>query len=120
MQSFDYARSRSSADRLIERFGQAGAIRRTGAATGDAWNPTPSAPADHPCTLVVDDYEAGEIDGSLIRQTDRKVLVSAEGLGIEPTAADRLVIGGSAMEIVNVRPLSPGGVVVLFEIQGRA
>ncbi|WP_146617680.1 hypothetical protein [Rhodoplanes serenus] len=119
MSAFDYARSRATADRLIARFGQSGAIRRAGAPSGDPWNPTAGESTDHPCALVVLAYDTREIDGTLIRSSDRKVLVAAGGLAVEPTAADRIVIGGTALEIVRVAPLAPGGTVVLYEIQAR-
>lgn len=119
MSTFDYTRSRAAADRLIARFGQAGAVRRSGAPSGDPWNPVPGEPTDHTCTLVVLDYTSMEIDGTLIRATDRKVLVAAGGLAVEPSAADRIVIAGTALEIVRVAPLAPGGTVVLHEIQAR-
>lgn len=120
MSAFDYGRSRATADRLITRFGQAGTIRRAGTPTGDPWNPTPGTPVDHACNLVVLDYMAREIDGTLIRSTDRKVYVAAFGLAIEPTEADRVVIGGAALEIVNVMTLAPAGTAVYFELQARA
>ena len=119
MPAFDYTRSRATADRLIARFGQAGAVRRSGAPSGDPWNPVPGSPTDHPCTLVDLDYTAREIDGTLIRATDRKVLVAAGGLAVEPSVADRIVIAGTALEIVRVSPLAPGGTIVMYEIQAR-
>ncbi len=119
MPAFDYDRARATAERMISRFGQAGAIRRAGAPTGDAWNPTPGTPIDHACNLVVLDYSAREIDGTLIRSTDRKIYVAALGLAIEPTEADRVVIDGVALEIVNVMTLAPAGTAVYFELQAR-
>lgn len=120
MAGFDYARSRATADRLITRFGQQGAIRRAGAPSGDPWNPTPGTSTDHACILVVLDYAASEIDGTLIRATDRKVYVAAGGLAIEPMESDRVVIGGAALEIVRVTTLAPAGVAVYFELQARS
>lgn len=118
---FDYSRPRATADRLIAKFGQVGAIRRTVTTGGDPWNPGSGTTetTNYPATLVMLDYEAREVDGSLIRATDKKVLVSAD-VSVEPAESDQLVVGGTALEIVSVKPLSPAGTVVLYEVQARA
>lgn len=120
MPSWNYAEDRADADGMIAEAGQEGIIRRAGESTGDPWNPTVGEPTDHPCLIVDFDFSAMEIDGSLIRAWDRRVLVSAGSLDIEPTEVDTIVIGGQEHAIVRVSPLAPGGVVVLYEIQARA
>lgn len=116
--AFDYGRSKAAAERLIGRFGQIGAIRSV-ASSGTPWNPDAGATTDQICTLVELDYSATEIDGSLIEASDRKVLVSTAGVATAPTQADKIVIGGNAMDIISVKPLSPGGLVLLWEVQAR-
>lgn len=117
--TFNYAKTRGTAERLIARFGQVGAIRRETPGAGPPYSPGPPTVADHAATLVVLDYENREIDGTRILATDKKVLIAAGGLAIEPGPADKVVIGGAAHEVVDVKPLSPAGVVVLFEAQCR-
>lgn len=118
MTTFDYTRSRATADRLIARFGQAGTLSRP-TKSGTPYNPTPGAPDDHPCTFVVLEYAQGEIDGSRVLETDKKVMLCKGALAIEPATSDKLLVGGVSHSIMDVRPLSPGGTVVLFEIQVR-
>lgn len=120
MTAFDYSRSVATANRLIDRFGQTGYIVRRGSATGDEWNPTFAADAEHACRLVETDYTAREIDGTLILASDKKLLVAVSGLTITPAPSDRVKVGGANYEIVSVMPLQPGGTVILYEIQGRA
>lgn len=115
MTAYDYSKPEATAQRLIARFGRAGAIRRT-ADSGDAWNPTQSA-TDYDCTLVVTDYSLYERASGLIGATDRKVLVSTDGVSISPTSADKLVIGSNVYEIKRVDPLEPGDTVVLWTMQ---
>ena len=123
---FDYARSVAIANRLIARFGQRGAVRRgPDLSGGDSTNDLPlppgdeAEPTDHPCTLVVLDYSEEERAGSLIAQTDRKVLIATAGLDIEPTPEDALLIGTDEHQIVAVMPLAPGPVRVLWQAQVR-
>lgn len=117
--TFDYARSRATAERLLARFGQAGALREPGEPTGPAYNPTPGEPTYHPCTCVVLEYDLREVDGSSVLATDRKVLISTEGLAVEPSTERSLLLGGTEHAIISVRPLSPAGTVLLWEAQIR-
>jgi hypothetical protein len=117
MTTFNYARTRSTAERLIERFGQTGALRRT-TSDNDPFNPTQTT-TDHACTFAILDYAKSAVDGTLIRQTDQQVYLSTAGLAIAPETTDRLVVGGTALTIVNVKPLSPAGTVLMWELQVR-
>lgn len=124
--TFDYAKSRSVADKLIKRFGQSGFIRREVPGAGPPYNPGPPTITDYPCTLVETAYSNHELEGSRILASDKKVLIAAGGLAVEPTPSDKVVIGGKAFSIVapnegnGVKPLSPGGVVIMFEAHCRA
>lgn len=117
MSTFDYTRTRATADRLLARFGQTGAIRRV-YSTGPVYDPVQTT-TDYACTLVVTEYDKRDIDGTLILQTDRKVLVAVTGLSVVPTVTDRAVVEGVPLTIVAVMPLSPGGTVVMYELQVR-
>lgn len=116
--AFNYASSQATAERLIESFGQSASIRRV-ALSGDSWAPTQTN-TDHACTVVVLDYSHAERAGTSVQSKDRKVLVSTDGLSIEPTPADKFILGAVVYEIVTVKPLNPGGTVVLYELQARA
>lgn len=117
MASFDYAHIRATAARLIAKFGQAGAIRRT-TTSGSSYDPE-TVTTDHACQLAVMQYTDDKIDGTLIMRGDKLVYLSTAGLSIEPSTADKVVIGGEEHAIVNVKPLSPAGLVVFYEIQAR-
>lgn len=47
----------------------------------------------------------------------RFVYLSASGLTIEPTPNHKLRVSGVDYEIVDVQPLTPGGVTVMYELQ---
>jgi len=114
--TFDYTHARSTAARLIAKFGTPGTIRRQ-ARSGPAYDPIVIT-TDYPCTIVVLDYEDRKVDGTLVRRTDKMIYLAAENLAITPTEADT-VLAGEAFSIVSIRPLSPAGVTVFYEIQGR-
>lgn len=117
MTAFDYTRTRATAERLLSRFGQTGALRRT-TSDGDVFNPTQTT-ADHACTFAVLDYAKKDVDGTLIKQTDQMVYLSTSGLSVTPETTDQLIVAGSPLTVVSVKPLSPAGVVVMWELQVR-
>ena len=117
MAGFNYARARATAERLINRYGQDGAIRRI-VESGPAWDPV-LTPEDMACRLVDLNYEEKNIDGTLIKRGDRMVYLSTAGLTIEPQLSDKVLIGGVEHSIQNVLPLSPGGIIVFWQIQAR-
>jgi hypothetical protein len=120
--SFDYTEIREVADEVIEAFGQAATLRRF---TRGTYNPetggySGGSTADTAVKVVVTEYAKNMVDGALILATDRRVLLSAQDLSIEPNPKnDKLVVGGTVYEIVRSDPLSPGGTVVLYELQVR-
>lgn len=117
MRTVDYSRPRASAERLIKRYGRLAQIRRA-TRSGRAYDPV-IVTTDYSCRIAEDSYEFEQIDGTRIRAADRRFYLSTEGLAIEPAESDQLVIGGVVHEVVKVAPLSPGDVVVFWEIQAR-
>jgi len=66
---------------------------------------------------MVSDFPATMIDGTLIQQGDRRVMVSARGP--KPTTADNLVIADVVHRIVSVRETGPSGVPLYYIVQAR-
>jgi hypothetical protein len=116
-----YAEMAAVADSLIAEFGQLGSIRRTVAPTGPEYDPTAGSDVDYPATFAVMDYAASEIDGTRVLATDKKALLAVGSLTISPALEDKLVeADGTVYRIVPpLKPLSPAGTVVMFEVQCR-
>ena len=70
-----------------------------------------------PLVIVTDTYSQGLVDGTLIMAGDRRVMVEAGP--VAPSTAHKLRIGGEDYAIVAVRPLAPGGVALMYEVQVR-
>jgi len=121
--AFDYLESRDDADELIQEFGQAVSLRIvTTTAGADPSEPSQST-ADKATYAAVLTYSKSQIDGKDILRTDRRAFVAAgplAALGVtdfDTTA--RLVIDGSAVQIMNVDPIKPAATVVAFDVQLR-
>lgn len=104
-------------------------LRKGGAgAPSNPWDPPAGAPTYYTVYVVLDEQELKDINGTLIGQTARKVLVSGAA-GVAPSDDDQVVLGqdltyvdeatDSALaweEIMSVLHLAPAGVAVLYEL----
>jgi len=82
------------------------------------WGTTADTFTESELPAMVSSYPFDMIDGTLIRATDKRVMVSA--VGAVPTTADKLEIDGVDHAIVMVKPLAPSGVPLFYECQCRA
>lgn len=74
-------------------------------------------PTAYSLTVIRDSWARGQIDGTLIRATDLKLMAAAGG--VVPTVADKLTLSGENYQIVNVWPEAVGGVDLFYIIQAR-
>lgn len=126
MAQFDYAKSKATADRLIGRFGMP-AVLRVPTSTGPVYDPTPGAPKDYPCTVVVRDFSTYEVTaaGGRVLTKDKKVILAKGNLPLDPSPAHKLLLGGVEHVIVGpdvglgIKTVAPGGVTVLYQLQVR-
>lgn len=121
MTPFDYTRPLSTANRLIERFGQLGHIERPGTPTGPKHNPTPGTPTEHPARFVIIEFDKREVDGTRVLFTDKKVLMAPGSLTIAPATTDTLVeADGTTWKIIPpVQTLRPAETTLLYTLQVR-
>ena len=90
-------------------------------ATGIITNPSV---ADTQAKAVEMNYSQSELDGTNVQTNDRRFLVA--GLKVDnsilsqPSTIMKLMVGTTTMSIINVIPLEPGDVAVIYEVQARA
>lgn len=131
VEKFDYIESQVDADELIEEFGQVGAIvRTTMAPPPNEWTPGVETTLYHPISVAVlpiDLQNAGkDIDGTLVKASDKQVLTSVVGLSVTPTTTDVILLdgafvgddylGGTAYTVQRCNTLAPGGTRVLYDM----
>ncbi|MBN7804904.1 hypothetical protein JZX86_05935 [Agrobacterium rosae] len=117
MATFDYAEMQAVAEELIAEFGMAGTIRRS-VSSGPSYDPV-ITDVDYACQLVVLDYEDSKVDGTLIRKTDKMIYISTAGLTITLAESDKIIADGKEYAVEKLKPLSPAGLIVFYEVQGR-
>ena len=66
---------------------------------------TNSTSVDHDCRGFIDDYDASQIDGTLIKMDDHKVTIIGGTLpaGVIPVQNDHVFIEGTTYEIIRVK-----------------
>lgn len=117
--TYDYAADAAAALEALTEFGQ-NVTRR--AYTVGTYDPSTGAAttttADTTRKGVVIPFGAGQTleRGTLIQGADKRLLLDASGT-VE--AQDHFVIGGVEYVVVSFDPLSPGGVVCLYDIHLR-
>lgn len=119
MSAFNYAKTAQTALRLIGRFGQAGQLHRP-VFSGPEHNPVEEDPLLFPAKFVITEFDQREIDGTRVLATDKKGLVAAAGLAVEPKLSDLLVeADGNKYRIAAVATLKPASTPVLYTLQVR-
>ena len=116
----DYAAKAVSASKLIRAKGQAMRIEYGSISGYGGGTPDIAGAADKSPWGVVTEYSLRDIDGTQIRVGDKRVILEALNGMPTPQTKDSLIIEGVSHSIVNVRPLSPAGVVVIYELQARS
>lgn len=120
---FDYAGAVVDADEIIQFFGMAAVLRRTGA-----------TPTDRPCTVAIVEYLPRDDKAALVNPTDRHVIMSASNPEVKAlppdNEQDQLVtfvqpptnppVENEVLPLTcKPKPTSPAGVPVIWEFTVR-
>lgn len=116
-----YADLSDTVARLLQQYGRTMTLTRPATQTYNAatGGTTGGAADTYSVYGAVFDYAQSEIDGSLIRQGDRRIYLQAAGLTVTPQTGDTVTAGAKTYSVVASRPLDPAGTAVLHEVQAR-
>lgn len=107
------------AERLIRENGKAAFIVTPGTATGPAYDPTPGEPLREMVYFVETRYSMTDRNASLVESGDKMGLVSTETGATPQKSINQIEIDGVLYQFIDVQPLNPGGVVMLYKIHAR-
>lgn len=116
MAKVDYAKSQTTALHLLDKFGAAGEIHRDVPGSGPIYDPGEPTVQKTPCTAAILAIELKDVDGTLVKLTDKTAYVAAKGLAIEPTTTDRLSFNGKTFTIIKVATLQPAAITVYHKL----
>lgn len=115
--TFPYAATAATATRLLQRFGAPATLKRQ---TTGAYDPVTGQPSvtvtNLATTAAVFAYHQRYIDGTNILQGDQQAYCAP---GVAPKQGDKLAWQGRDLEVIAVKPVSPAGLAVIYEVQVR-
>lgn len=119
-----YTRAQATALRLLTKYGQAVTVtKRTAGAYDIATGSAAVTETAQAGIGAIFDYGQGDIDGTLIQDGDKQVLLSpllASGDDlVAPEVDDIVTIDGVVCTIKSVKTLAPGGTPVLYDLNVR-
>lgn len=123
--TYDYQSDADTAVDLLEEFGQSVTLTSK---TSGAYSPSTGIAAVTTSTQTVNavslDYVSRDIDGTLIKAGDKRLLIAPKttaGITLTaPVVDDTVLVGSMTYTIKSVKPLSPAGTVILFDCNIRA
>lgn len=106
---------------MLKDFGQLMKLtKRTEGTYDPATSSAPVQPASADVYGAVMGFKKEKVDGATVRATDKRVILAASGLTIEPDAGDTLTIGGKVHQIINCEPFAPAGIATHYNAQVRS
>lgn len=93
--------------------------RTTGTYDPDTGVSAPSNNGDYAFTGTIIDYRDSLKDGDRIRQGDRKIIVSAFNLAVEPNQKDQILDGATIYNVLSVHKIVERTSVIAYICQSR-
>ena len=124
---FDYAQSKTDAEEIIAYFaaGTINAILRVDGNKGVRDPVTGNYTGGSPAVNYIDlkgvklGLKKGEADGTLIKESDIKYILSTENLTVIPTVDDKLIIESETWNISYIKELKPTTIILAYFIYCR-
>jgi len=117
MAAFDYSDLRDTVVQpLLKDFGKDAVLLMPGVTVGPAYDPQPGADIEQPVTVVATKITAEDTVGTNVQMTDEAYLVSSEGVLVDPKLVDRIRIGGQVLQVILIKSLKPGPVLMLWKV----
>lgn len=111
-----YVRAAATATRLIDKYGKGAQIVRQ-EASGPLHAPV-LTPVEHECKVADIGYSLTNRNDTHIQVGDKVGLMSTD-VAVAPVLSDTLRIDGADFRFIDLQPLNPGGLVVLYEYVAR-
>jgi len=117
----DYSALATRTARLLTDYGQTATLTRVtpGSYSTSDGSLAAGTTATYTGSATVFDYDQRQIDGSLVRAGDRRVLLQATGGIPLPRTGDTITIASGTYQVVQARDISPAGTSVVYDLQVR-
>lgn len=118
--AIDYAEIAEGVLESIAEAGQPVTLHRKAAPSGPFVPGQPVTPTvlDYPGTGALFGYKQRDIDGTLIKHGDQRLLLAPQ-IEVAPKTGDTVTVGTKVYNVVDVGIVAPAGVAVLYKLQLR-
>ncbi len=107
---------RSVTSRLMSKFGGVATLRRT---MSGIYNPTTGTISetisDSILRGVLEDVALREVN-DLIQASDKRLIIAAADTTAVPTTADRVIITGRTLQVIEVRTIEQDNIAITYEL----
>lgn len=110
----DYNRARATASRLLRKSGKTAVLVRPGERIGPVWDSQVGPETRHNITVVETSSRQRNNAGDLIGESLTTLLMAVGD--VEPRTTDSVEVDGVLHQIMDVRALRPGSIVLMWEI----
>jgi hypothetical protein len=110
---------RSASKTVLRKFGKSMTLRRVSTTYDPATGTNTQTTTDYTVYGRVEEYADAQVDGTLIRTGDRRVLIAAAEVSITPLTSDQLLIASVPHAIVNVKATDATEEVATWTLQVR-
>lgn len=83
------------------------------------WEPVDSADTEYSCKAVVLEYSERELETENVQQGDRKILILANSISVQPAIGDRIKGASDSRQYEIVSPIKTDPARATYECQGR-
>lgn len=104
------------ASKLVDKFGGEVTIRRV---TPGTYNPTTGTSGETVVDTVIQgvlrDVTRREV-GDLVQAGDKRLLIAATAVDATPTPADRVIVTGRSLQVIEVRTVEQDNTAITYEL----
>lgn len=123
--AYDYQDDAETAAELLEEFGQSVTLTsKTSGAYSVSTGTAAVTTSTQTVSVVALDYGSKDIDGTLIKAGDKRLLMAPQTTAGDnltaPAVDDTVTVGSTVYTIKGIKTLSPAGTVVLFDCNIRS
>lgn len=117
--AINYTALQGVAERLIRENGKTAQLVSVGPPSGPPWDPQPGVEIEQNVFLVETMYSMFHRDDSFIQVGDKTGIISTESGVVPELSVHDIQIGGTRYKLVDVQPLIPGPVTMLYKFTAR-
>ncbi len=80
---------------------------------------TVNSEVTYPTYGVITDYRLKDIDGTLVKRGDKRIILAATEAMPEPNGDDNIIISGVIWSVIISNPVAPANIPILYIVQVR-